>query len=453
MTPSVNEANKELISLLKRHKSPEKLHDFVNEEMTTRGGAFTRGGMPVYVKPYFIDMNLATLIKKGSEKLITAINKVLDLFYDDPEIYGLFKLTNEERELTEIDPGFPVTVQVSRNDAFISSNNVHFLEVNADSPVGVMYTDIHTGIIEGLPFWEEMKSRFDIESEIIMPRLLSTLINAYRAAGGKKDKPVITLSAGKGSGTKPEFMAITDYFQAAGFTTVYNELWNWEYDGKNLIAPDGTKPDMIYRRGTISDWIEFADEIKPVIKALKDKNVVMVNPFRSKMASQKSILHILQLEKIQKALSAEECRFIAKTIPWTRIMTETMCLYDGRTIDLYPYIRKNRSEFVLKPVNSFGGKDVCIGREAAESEWDAALEQTKKFDFVVQKYIETPEEIFPIPEPRMSMKAKKINANFYVCGGDYAGGVARTSDSSIINVSRGGGMTTIMFVKKKENRD
>ena len=36
--------------------------------------------------------------------------------------------------------------------------------------------------------------------------------------------------------------------------------------------------------------------------------------------------------------------------------------------------------------------------------------------------------------------------NFYVYGGIYTGGVVRSSDSPVINVHKGGGMTPIMFV-------
>jgi len=76
--------------------------------------------------------------------------------------------------------------------------------------------------------------------------------------------------------------------------------------------------------------------------------------------------------------------------------------------------------------------------------------------FVVQKYVDIPTEDLPVLDEtgqKIVFRPKKINVNFYCYGGVYTGGVVRSSDSFVINVHKGGGMTPIMFVYGEKGKE
>ena len=60
---------------------------------------------------------------------------------------------------------------------------------------------------------------------------------------------------------------------------------------------------------------------------------------------------------------------------------------------------------------------------------------------MVQEYVDIPEMRVPMVHKKKTVfRWKKVNMNPYVFGGRYAGALARLSDASVINVSRGGGL-------------
>ena len=72
-------------------------------------------------------------------------------------------------------------------------------------------------------------------------------------------------------------------------------------------------------------------------------------------------------------------------------------------------------------------------------------------DWVVQQYVNIPQEIFPEITDHVKMKLKKVNINPFAFIGKYGGTISRVSDNTIINVSAGGGLVPTMRVVKKKD--
>jgi hypothetical protein len=179
----------------------------------------------------------------------------------------------------------------------------------------------------------------------------------------------------------------------------------------------------------------------------------MVNPLSSILGANKSLLDVLQRPAIIKMFTDEEQKVIRDTLPWTTVVEEGKVSYHGEEIDLYPFMRKNRETLVLKPIDQYGGKDVAVGMALTDSEWDGWVQKTTEAKFCVQEYIPVPREELPVVDEetgKIAFREKNINVNFYAYGGVYTGGVVRSSDSAVINVHKGGGMTPIMFVRGRK---
>ncbi|MHC4601532.1 MAG: hypothetical protein ACYS47_21265 [Planctomycetota bacterium] len=458
MSQLVDALNADFRRIVEEYHTPEhpngQLHRELSQEMTDKGCTFAAGPMPIYIKPYFIDAKWRDEIIRTTEASIRVMDKVSDLYYDQPETRPMFYLSEAETELSEIPHGYPGRVMITRNDAFMTDDDLQYVEFNADSPGGPMYSDMQATITEGFPVFKTLAETYDIHRDKIMPRVLQTLLHCYRAWGGTKEHPAIVITAGKAGGTLPEFLAIVEWFKRQGITSTFCDTREWSYDGKTLAAPDGTVPDIIWRRGWIGDWSHVMPDIKNILAGLRDRKACLVNPLNSVLGSNKSLLAVIQRDDIMKMFDTIEAEFVRNNVPWTRVVEEGKTTdWNGKTIDLPEFIGKNREQLIFKPIDQYGGKDVVIGPAVNDGEWDTWVSKALAGKFIVQKFVHIPEEDLPTLDEEKNeiiWTKKKINVNFYAYGGKYTGGVVRSSDSPVINVHKGGGMTPIMYVFGKK---
>ncbi len=454
MTALIDAVNADFQAKLEELNTPENpaknIVRWTNEQFIERGAYLIgKKTFPVFLKPVFIDAVRLEEIQRGTNGIMNVLEKITDLYYTEPSLRPRFQLKPQEEELVEIDPGYPRKIRITRNDAFLTDDSFKMIEFNCDSPGGPMYTDILTDIINSTPVMQAVRQRYDMTQDYFVPQVLRTLLSAYWDFGGKKEKPYIALVAGDQSSTLPEFEAIARWLNARGYGSAFSDPRWLEYDGKHVRTKDGDIVDVIYRRGWLPDWTDHMDEIKPLIKGYRAGAVCVVNSPRTILGSNKHILGMVQEAQFQRLFTAEERRVIRENLPWTRLVAECHTEYEGQDVDLVPFIRANRSHLVLKPMDMLGGKDVCVGPYASESEWDNWISKAMVNKFVVQEYVPIPEEVFPVVEPELAWKPKKVNMNFFAYNGFYSGGMVRASDSPVINVSAGGGQAIIVNVHNK----
>jgi hypothetical protein len=407
--------------------------------------------IPTFIKPYFLTKERMDYVRYAQNTMMTVIEKLALLYYTEPETRPWFRLNDAEIELAEIDRGWRRIVWITRNDAFMTDDWLKFIEFNTDSPGGPMYSDAQTRLVEETPVMQKVLSRWNTSHDEFIPQVLECLITAYRGWGGSKEKPNIAIVGGRGSATLPEFLRIIDWFREQGYNAEFTDPRDVEWDGRHCLA-NGMPIDVAYRRGWIKDWTDNMDEIRPLLEGYRAGALCVVNPPHSVLGSNKSLMEVFQRPEIQKKLyTDEEVKVIRDCVPWTRLMEKRETEYDGEAVkDIWEFARKNREKFVLKPFDQYGGKDVCIGTFVTGEKWDEYLEKTTKSLYVIQEYVPIPEEEFPVVEPEYRWMPKKVNVNFFAYNGIHAGGMVRTSDSAIINISAGGGLTPVIIVHGKK---
>ena len=460
MVEILNRINREFREILERmdtkeHPAKEMLTK-VNEEFHKRGCVIYKDGknvpFPVFIKPYFMTREQMDRVARITKNIMNVLEKVTDLYFEDDKFKPMFNLTEKERELVSFEIGTKRKIWITRNDAFMAPDMSYlkFLEFNTDSPGGPMYSDVQTTIIEQSPIMDELRKKYYFSSDRFVPQILYNLLYAYRQWGGKKERPNIAIVSDKGH-TYPEFLLIVEDFKRQGYNCEFCTPPEVDYDGKYARTPSGMIIDIFYRRGWIRNWTDVWDEIKPLRKAYANGAFCCVNSIRSLLGSIKSLLEHLQDPEIMKLYTEEEKETILKHVPWTRLVSyrKTMAP-DGKTeIDLPEFIRKNRENLVMKPIDLYGGKKVCVGRVNDQATWEKTLEEALKGEqkYVVQEYVPIPEEELPEVDPELVWKPKKMNQNFYAFGGNHAGGMCRTSESAVINISAGGGLCPILIVE------
>jgi uncharacterized circularly permuted ATP-grasp superfamily protein len=138
---------------------------------------------------------------------------------------------------------------------------------------------------------------------------------------------------------------------------------------------------------------------------------------------------------------------IRACVPWTRRVGARHTTYAGRTIDLLEFVRAERTRFVLKPNDDYGGHGIYLGNRASESEWERAIEAALAGDYVVQELIELRTEEFPIFDERgWALQPMYVDTNPFLFNGRVEGALVRLSDSPVVNVTSGGGETGFCVV-------
>jgi uncharacterized circularly permuted ATP-grasp superfamily protein len=159
--------------------------------------------------------------------------------------------------------------------------------------------------------------------------------------------------------------------------------------------------------------------------------------------------------------SAEEREMIHEHVPWTRVVEDVRSDYNGESIELLNYIRKNREQLVLKPSDEYGGMGVTLGWEVRAKDWDKALQQTLPGGklaeahgcWIVQKRIPINRRDFPTIETGGKVRFQNMLVDFapYLFRGKMAGFLTRLSASGLANVTSGGGQIPSFRVAPKKS--
>ena len=141
--------------------------------------------------------------------------------------------------------------------------------------------------------------------------MLQTLLECFHAATGRRDLPVIGIIDWHEVPTQSEFQAFKEWFESLGFTCVIADPRELEYSGGKLRA-GGTVIDLIYKRVLIHELVEREGMEHPMVRAVRDRAVCMVNPFRCKVLHKKASLAVLSDERNAALFDAPMRKAIAR---------------------------------------------------------------------------------------------------------------------------------------------
>src|SRR6059058_4065117 len=104
-----------------------------------------------YLRPHFVAEGDFAQVVSVCETVWNAIEKVKDAAVADESLLAELGLTDIERELVKIDPGYRAVSPTARLDSFLTENTYSFVELNGESPAGIAYCDAAFEIFESLP--------------------------------------------------------------------------------------------------------------------------------------------------------------------------------------------------------------------------------------------------------------------------------------------------------------
>jgi uncharacterized circularly permuted ATP-grasp superfamily protein len=215
-----------------------------------------------------------------------------------------------------------------------------------------------------------------------------------------------------------------------------------------VLTIAGTPVTLIYKRVLIDELVLQCGLESPVVRAVQDGAVCMVNPFRCKLLHKKASLAVVSDERHQALFTAEERAVVASHVPWTRVVEERLTTHEGIAVDLLPFIRENRDRLVLKPNDDYGGKGIVLGWTVSDDAWGAAVQTALDHPYIVQERVVLPTEPFPAwLDGQLHIGDRMVDtAPFLVQQAVVDGCLTRIATDPLLNVTSGGGSNVPTFL-------
>jgi hypothetical protein len=401
------------------------------------------------LRPRFLTPDQYRFLRRRVGALLPAFRKVYDAALTDAGFRGQFGLRPEEEQILAADPGFPDPSPTARLDSFfVSERELKFTEYNAETPAGAGYNDALTEAFFGLPVMRAFQRRYEVRPIPARPHVLDALLDSFeRWQGHRSEPPRVAILDWKDVPTVSEFRIFERYFRDHGIDCRIVDPRDVDY-GHGTIRAGDFRFNVIYKRVLISELLERGGLEDPVVRAVQDGAVCMVNGFRCKMLYKKASFAVLSDEHNARLFTAEERQAIADHIPWTRVVAERKTAYGGEAIDLVPLILAHRERFVLKPNDEYGGKGIVLGWTVDGPAWEAAVRSALAEPYVVQERVNLPHEVYPsFHDGKLHLIDRMLDTNPFVgYGGAMAACLTRISTEALVNVTAGGGSTVPTFV-------
>src|SRR6266516_6213568 len=407
-----------------------------------------------YLRPHFVTEDDFARITRVCETVWNAIEKVKDAAIANPFLLDELGLTEIERDLVSIDPGYRAVSPTARLDSFLTEDAYSFVELNGESPAGIAYADAAYEIFSSLPVMKRFAESYNLRTFRGRQLMLDILLKAHEEFLGRRPDraPQIAIVDLKGMPTQKEFELFKEFFDGRGHSTLICSPDELAFDSGELRVGD-FRIDIVYKRLLVNEYLPIVNDAPALLDAYRARAGCMVNSFRSKLIHKKALFAVLTDQRHAALFSPDEQAAIAAHVPWTRQVRAGNSDYRGDRIDLLEFIAARRDRLVLKPNDDYGGHGIYIGWNTDEIAWDEAIRDAlANGDYLVQERVPTAREVFPElhPDGTIDFAEQLVDLDPLLFLGKVGSAFTRLSSTELANVSSGGGMVPTFIISEKK---
>lgn len=430
-------------------------HEWLHRQLAERGLEFGGRMLCSVLRPRFLSFDDYRLLSKRCALVLSAFEKARVAAMKDSNLRAQFGLLEWEETLIHDDPGFRDASPSSRLDAFFASgpngSGLKFTEYNAETPAGAAYGDALTRAFLSLPIMAEFRREYNCLPLPAAPGVEHSLLSAFRQFTGTREKPRIAIVDWAEVPTGSEFVLFQNMFRQDGLECMIADPREMEYRNGKLYAGD-FHVTLIYKRVLIDELIDRGGLESDIVRAVREKAVCMVNPFRCKLLHKKASLSVVGDERNAHLFTEEERNAVRMHVPWTRNVEQRATQFEGGTIDLIDWISQNKDRLVLKPNDDYGGRGIVLGWTVSDGKWQDAIRDALDSPYIVQDKVVIPEEPFPAwVNDKVDIHNRSLDTAPYVSNGRFVEGcLTRISTDELLNVTAGGGsnVPTLLLEKR-----
>jgi len=409
-----------------------------------------------YLRPHFVTENDWSRVTRTGETIFGALQKVKDAAIHDDSVLDELGVTEIERDLILIDPGYAHVSPTSRLDSFLTDEAYSYVELNGESPAGIAFADSATEIFKSLPVMKRFNEKYQTRGFGGRSKMLEVLLDCYEEFLGRRPErnPTIAIVDLKDLPTIKEFELFKEYFESRGFPSIICSPDRLEYANDRLSC-DGTTIDIVYKRLLVNEYLPIMHEHSALLDAYRAGAVCMVNSFRGKLVHKKAVFAVLTNEKYEHLFDADELTAIRDHVPWTRVFRDEKTRVPAGGADpmaLVEWTRGNAQKLVLKPNDDYGGHGIYIGWNSTAAEWEDAISAAlADGDYLVQARVKTARENFPMIKDdagNWAMVEQLVDLDPLLFMGKVGSAFTRLSSNELANVTAGGGMVPTFILSE-----
>lgn len=425
--------------LLRSSCDPAAMVEGVRDSQTDRGLMFGDRPFCSVARPRFVTSAEMELEHRAVTALASAVGKVRDAVLESDELRArhLERFDEWAGGILSLEPRFHEAWSILRFDSFLTQAGLRFVEVNGDIPMGSVCNDGLVSIFRKLGVFQRFEERYDVRPNLVQPGMIQTFLHAWHSWGGAGVPRMCVLAFPGGMQDLFAELNVRD-LENLGFEVAAAHPDDLEFDGRRLRA-HGRVVDLVYRIMHLYDCQARVDEIAPLLQALRQEAVCMVNPFRSALVSHKCLFALLTDDSYDFGFSGNERAAIRAHVPWGRVLRDGRSTdSEGRSIDLVEHVLANKDELVVKPAHEAGGAGVHLGWTCSDAEWAAAVAAALSEDNVVQQRIEETREEYPRLEDGFPLESFYEDTDPFSFPAGHSSVINRVSSAEITNVAQGG---------------
>ncbi|MBI4004331.1 MAG: hypothetical protein HY353_04850 [Candidatus Omnitrophica bacterium] len=245
-----------------------------------------------------------------------------------------------------------------------------------------------------------------------------------------------------------EFGELARYFASRGLKAVVADPRQLRLVRGRLVAR-GLPVDLLYRDSELEEFVDMetgGHRLSALRRAVSEGRLISGLTWEF---DQKSAWEIFTDTRFMRYFRPAQRAFFRQHLLWTRLVRDARVTDpSGRTVDLLPFIRRNKARLVLKPNTLFGGEGVTLGRTVSQREWESVLQRALRGRerYVVQALARVPTDVFPmLREGGVHFTERCVVSGFFF-NSSAIGLVGRFSGLPVVNVSRGGGLIPALWV-------
>ena len=412
----------------------------------------------VHLRPWGIDSSQRRFFHRTCMILRGALERLMPLYLSDPKIQQVLPLDPEEREwlmaanAKGLQRPQSVVDRLDTTATFTPSdwkNNFWFLEPNSVGIGGVHYIPATCELTAEwvLPTLKRALPDLQLEFQDDIRILLLKLFARHAKGIGRRLRRVALIEDQSVDGGTDEFTSVAQFFRRQGLAAITADPRDVVIR-RDQVTIKGKPVDLLYRDSEITEILEMAGRRQERVAGIRE--AFIRNQVISSIAGEfdhKSAWELFTNPEFTRRFTLRQRRLFKEHLLWTRLLWDRRTAGPrGKSVDLIPFVRRNRETLVLKPNREYGGEGVVFGHQVNQTVWERELSAALKrpFTHVIQQSALVRAELFPVAEENGTVRLESYYAvTGFAASRDGMAVLGRASKEAVVNVSRRGGLIAI----------
>ena len=451
-------------------RSLQRIAERLHRDAGANGVVYDREGqrevVRILLRPLLMLREQMTYVHQVCLRLLDSLKRLPALYLHEPAVQRILRISEAEATwLRDIwtprhEHDSPIFGRLDAVCDFASAgwqDSLQFMEANLSSVGGVHYAPIAEQLVmrDLMPALRAHDPELKVDLLRDQRELFAQVLIDHARAIGRSDCQICFVDPKYEQDGPDEPSAICRFLRERyGLTVADADPRELRVVGDEVYYED-MRVDVAYRDFELRDLLaieaETGKELAGMRLLFRQNRMVssVVGDF-----DHKSCFELLTDPQLaERFFPTEELRLLEQHVLWTRLVSDRRTSLPGqRDGELLEYVRRNRTQLVLKPNRDYGGHGVTIGALTEQSEWEARLQEAARLaddpqlSWVVQAATRLPVCEFPI----CSDDGRVFTEPFYTVMGFAAtenglGALCRASQKQVVNVAQRGGLAAVLL--------